>query len=428
MMKISRSKHWVAALVLGSLIDAAHADDSNSITLYGIMDVAVGVVEHSANTSSSFPTTVNPVSKVGSQFQNPVYGLFNGGISDSRWGIRGNENLGGGLNAFFDLESGFNGQSGQLNNAAASLAGTKNTVAGASALDGQLFNRGAYVGLRDGKFGSVEFGRSTTFGFDVITAYDPLFQSQLFSPLGFSGSYSAGGITEGSRTDNNIKYTNHVGDFNFGLSYSFGGVAGHFGEGSTFGAVAGYQNNAFGIQATYYEARDIVHSGALVGANAIDSPLVGTNVGALSLNDDYDYMIAARYVLGNATIKGGYERFVIKPPSDPVAPGTTVDYFGFTGELGNTTTTTATNVYFFGGDYQFTPSFDVAAGIYDTQTEQSQGVPGGNQWQYSLLADYHFTRRTDVYAGYMFSKFNGAAFDGFQSTNYILATGIRTLF
>jgi GBP family porin len=55
-------------------------------------------------------------------------------------------------------------------------------------------------------------------------------------------------------------------------------------------------------------------------------------------------------------------------------------------------------------------------------------VLGGNQWQYSLLADYHFTRRTDVYAGYMFSKFNGAAFNGFQSTNYILATGIRTLF
>ncbi|CAB3753584.1 porin [Paraburkholderia solisilvae] len=428
MKTMCRRRHVLAALVLGSLFNAAHADDGDSVTLYGIMDVAVGVVEHNPNASAAFPATVNPVSKVSTQFQNPVYGLFNGGISDSRWGIRGNENLGGGLSAFFDLESDFNEQSGQLNNAAASITGAKNTVAAASALNGQLFNRGAYVGLRDDRFGSIELGRSTTFGYDVISAYDPLFQSQLFSPLGFSGSYSAGGITEGSRTDNNIKYTNHVGNFNFGVSYAFGGVAGHFGDGSVVGAVAGYQNNVFGIQATYYQARDIVHSGALVGANAVDSPLIGTNVGALSLNDDYDYMIAARYSFANATLKGGYERFVIKPPTDPAPSGTTVDYFGFTGALSNTATTTTTNVYFFGGDYQFTPSFDVAAGIYDTQTEQSQGVAGGNQWQYSLLADYHFTRRTDVYAGYMFSKFNGAAFDGFQSTNYILATGIRTLF
>ncbi|MFC0400696.1 porin [Paraburkholderia rhizosphaerae] len=423
-----RRRHWVAALVLGSLFDIAHADDGNSVTLYGVLDVAVGVVEHNPNASAAFPTTVNPVSKVSTQFQKPVFGLFNGGISDPRWGIRGNENLGGGLHAFFDLESGFNLPSGQLNNAAASLAGPKNTVGAASALNGQFFNRAAYVGLRDDKFGSIAFGRSTTFGYDVITSYDPLFQSQLFSPLGFSGSYSAGGITEGSRTDNNIKYTNQIGDFNFGVSYSLGGVAGHFGDGSTFGAVAGYQNNSFGIQATYYQARDIVHSGLLVGANAIDSPLIGQNVGTLSLDNDYDYMIAAKYKFANATIKGGYERFVIKPPSDPAPAGTIADYFGFSGTLVNTTTTTSTNVYFFGGDYQFTPSFDVAAGIYDTQTEQSQGVAGGNQWQYSVLADYHFTRRTDVYAGYMFSKFNGAAFNGFQSTNYILATGLRTIF
>jgi hypothetical protein len=48
----------------------------------------------------------------------------------------------------------------------------------------------------------------------------------MFSPFGFSGSYSAGGITEGSRTDNNLKYTNKIGDFKIGLSHSFGGVAG----------------------------------------------------------------------------------------------------------------------------------------------------------------------------------------------------------
>jgi len=44
------------------------------------------------------------------------------------------------------------------------------------------------------------------------------------------------------------------------------------------------------------------------------------------------------------------------------------------------------------------------------------------------LGDYNFTRRTDVYAGFMYSKFKGAAFIGSESSNYIVATGIRTMF
>lgn len=421
-------KKIIVAAILGSLVGVAHADDGDSVTLYGILDVAVGVVEHSPNGNALFPATVNPVSKVSTKFNQPVYGMFNGGISDSRWGIRGTENLGGGLHAFFDLESGINVQSGALNNAAGAIAGANNSVGAASALSGQLFNRGAYVGLKQDEYGSVAFGRSTTLGFDAIATYDPLFAAQLFSPIGFSGSYSAGGITEGSRTDNNIKYTNHLGPVNVGLSYSLGGVAGKFGDGSTFGANLGYEANGFGIQTTYYEARDEVHSGALVGANPIGSTLIGTNVGTLTLANDEDFMIATKYSFGGATIRGGYEHYELKAPSDPVAADTMADYYGYSGQLTNTVNPTKTNLYFVGGDYTFTPSFDVAAGFYDTQTMQSTGVAGGNQLQYSLLADYHLSHRTDVYLGYMFSKYNGAAFIGDERTNYILAAGMRTLF
>lgn len=421
-------KRLIAAAILSSLFGVAHADEGDSVTLYGILDVAVGVVEHSANASPLFPPTVNPVTKVSTKFNQPVYGMFNGGISDSRWGIRGTENLGGGMHAFFDLESGIDVQSGALNNAAGAVAGANNTVAGASALSGQLFNRGAYVGLKQDGFGSVSFGRSTTLGFDAIAAYDPLFSAQLFSPIGFSGSYSAGGITEGSRQDNNIKYVNHLGPVNVGLSYSLGGVAGNFGEGSTFGANVGYEANNFGIQATYYQARDEVHSGALVGANAVGSTLIGTNVGTLTLDNDQDFMVAAKYSFGGATIRGGFEHYELKAPTDPAATDATTDYFGYSGKLTNTVNPTKTNLYFVGGDYTFTPTFDVAAGFYDTQTMQSTGVAGGNQLQYSLLADYHFSHRTDVYLGYMFSKYNGAAFVGYEPTNYIVAAGMRILF
>jgi predicted porin len=421
-------KHILASAILSSAFGLAHADDGNSITLYGVLDVAVGAVEHSPNGSAFFPATVNPVSKVSTAFNHSVIGMFNGGISDSRWGIRGNEDLGGNLHAFFGLESGINVPTGNINNGAASVAGSNNTVGAASALSGQIFNRGAFVGLRHDTYGSVELGRTTTLGFDTILNYDPVFAAQLFSPLGFSGSYSAGGITEGSRTDNNIKYQNHTGPINYGLSYSLGGIAGNYRAGSTIGANLGYEDHNFGIQATYYSARDAIHSGALVGANPIGSPLTGANVGALTLANDEDVMIAAKYAIGAGTIKVGYERFELRAPSDPVGPGVTTNYFGFSGTLTNTVNPTKSNVYFAGGDYKFTPRLDVAGGFYDTQTVQSTGVAGGNQLQYSILADYRFTRRTDVYAGFMFSKFNGAAFNGFEPTNYIAATGIRTLF
>ncbi|WP_206997152.1 porin [Trinickia mobilis] len=421
-------KQVIATAILSALAGVAHADDGNSVTLYGILDVAVGTVEHNPNGSPTFAPTVNPVNKVSTAFNHSVTGMFNGGISDSRWGIKGTEDLGGGLHAFFDLESGINVPSGDLNNAAASIAGSKNTTGAASALDGQLFNRGAYVGLRHDVYGSVELGRTPTIGLDTISNYDPVFAAQLFSPLGFSGSYSAGGITEGSRTDNNIKYQNHIGDFNVGLSYSFGGVAGNFGEGSTWGANIGYEAHQFGIQAVYYSARDAVHSGALTGVNPVGSTLIGQNVGALTVANDNDVLVAAKYSFGALTVKGGYEHYELKPPTDPAAANAAYDYYGYSGTLSNTVYTTKSNVYFFGGDYEFTPEFDVAAGFYDTQTVQTTGVAGGNQLQYSILADYHLSRRTDVYAGYMFSKYNGAAFIGDEPTNYIAAAGIRTLF
>jgi GBP family porin len=429
--RMHMKKKVIAGISLALLSALAHADDGDSVTLYGVLDVAVGTIEHSANGSGSFPSTINPVSKVGMGTPQSLTGMFNGGISDSRWGIRGNENLGGGWSAFFDLEQGFDVPSGEINNAAASIAGSKNTVAAASALSGQFFNRGAYVGLRNKDLGSIEFGRTPTLGLDTIGNYDPVFAAQLFSPLGFSGSYSAGGITEGSRTDNNIKYQNRIGNVNFGLSYSLGGVAGNFSAGSTYGANVGYEAGNFGVQAVYYSARDALHSGAIVGANAVGGAGIGTNVGALTLNDDQGFLLAARYGFGPLTLKGGYEHYELSPPSDPLGgadPTVGTSYFGYSGTTSNTGHSQVSNVYFFGGDYKLTPQLDFALGFYDTQAMQNANLAGGNQLQYSALADYHLSRRTDVYAGYMFSKFNGAEFNGFESTNYVAAAGLRTTF
>ena len=78
-------------------------------------------------------------------------GLVSGGISGSRWGLRGSESLGGGLNAFFNLENGFNVDNGSLGQG------------------GLLFGRRAYVGLSGG-FGSIQMRHSRSYSSIALTA------------------------------------------------------------------------------------------------------------------------------------------------------------------------------------------------------------------------------------------------------------------
>ncbi len=78
--------------------------------------------------------------------------LDSGRYTESRWGIRGTEDLGGGLSALAYLESGISIDNGTLNQG------------------GRIFGRGAYVGLASTTWGQVTLGRQ----------YVPLFWPLLF--------------------------------------------------------------------------------------------------------------------------------------------------------------------------------------------------------------------------------------------------------
>ncbi len=99
------------------------------------------------------------------------------------------------------------------------------TVSSNSSLDGQLFNRQAFVGLSSTQYGSIAFGRNYNFIYDVVTNYDPVLQAQTFSALGSSNTIGGGGgISEDTRVDNSIKYKINVSGVNFGALYKFGGT------------------------------------------------------------------------------------------------------------------------------------------------------------------------------------------------------------
>jgi len=422
----------------------AQSTNGSSVELYGILDVAVGTVHRSLSASPYSAGTINPgsVSTSSKVVNNSVTGMFNGGLSGSRWGIRGSEDLGGGLKAIFTLESALNVPTGNIANGALSLAsnptvnsvppGTSvpsGTASGSSSLNGQLFGRQAFVGLSHKSLGQVTFGRNYAPIYDIAVAYDPLQAAQLLSPIGYSGALGGGGgVTENSRQDNSIKYKNKIADFNFGAMYKLGGVAGNHSAGSAYGLFAGYEANGFGIQGAYQGYKD-----------ALSESLAST-AGSINVNhvDTTAYMIAAKYAFGGATIRGGFESYTLKKPSNSLASLGVTSINGFT--IGNASAADfkgsdrKTDLMFIGGDYNFTPEFNLAAGFYNVSAKSSaaaNGVAGqvsGKSYHYSVLADYRFTKRTDVYAGAMFSQFKGDANVNNNSSNRILAVGMRTKF
>jgi len=427
----------------------AQSTNGSSVELYGVLDLAVGSVNHSLSVDPNFPASVNPVSATKLAVNQSATGMFNGGITPSRWGIRGTEDLGGGVKAIFNVDSYFDANTGTLSNAAASLANNRNSVSGTvsapSSVNGQLFNDVAYVGLMDASMGKLTLGRQWTPMGDILRDYDAVQDAQLFSPLGFSGTYAGGGLTENKRQDSSVKYTNKFGDFNVVAMARLGGIAGKSSAESSYGVGAGYEADGLGIQAAYQSSTDTL--------NGTNSAVAG-DVNVVNYNTKA-FMIAAKYAFGDAKVTGGYESYKLSKPTDGllVANGLqTSTYYGY--QIGNyiATPTPAvpaglcatgdkadfcgadrtTDVIWVGGDYNFTPAFNLAAGFYDLNAKQSDdlGQKNGNIYEYSLLADYHFSKRTDTYAGVMYSQYKGDQYPSatYNNSNYIFAVGIRTKF
>ena len=169
----------MAAAVIGAFAGAAQAQ--TSVTLYGIADGDLRV-DH---------TNIGTLKSVGS-----------GGESGSRWGLRGTEDLGGGLKANFIFEQGFDlsdnsSPQGSIGGgASAGFGGT--STAPHSSTGSRLFSRIATVGLA-GPFGEFRFGR----------AYNPIFLNQAtVDPFGagFVGQVSNIFVNNTIRNDNAVYY------------------------------------------------------------------------------------------------------------------------------------------------------------------------------------------------------------------------------
>lgn len=174
-----------AALFAGFAGFAGAAQAETQVTLYGILDTGIEVNNVKANNGVSYTTA----------------GLASGVQSGDRWGMKGTEDLGGGTQAVFTLESGF------------SLAN------GTSAQGSRLFGRRAFLGLQNPSWGMVRVGRGPTISTDMMQNADS-------DPFGYGfGPMNLGAIAtsiDTYRTDNSISYMSPVfAGFQVGAGYSF---------------------------------------------------------------------------------------------------------------------------------------------------------------------------------------------------------------
>lgn len=158
-------KKTLIALAAVAVSGAAMAQ--SSVTLYGIADVVI----HKDNDVSTK--------------------MSSGGVSTSRWGIKGSEDLGGGLSANFNFEQGIDLTNGSLK--------------------GNGFDRQAWVGFSGG-FGEIKLGKMWNAYDDIVGATSPLFDAGALTTNNFAPSYAF----EAGNPGNAVYYA----------TPSFGGVSG----------------------------------------------------------------------------------------------------------------------------------------------------------------------------------------------------------
>jgi predicted porin len=419
-----------AAAAPGGHAVEVYRSDTSHLDVYGILDAGLGYLEHSWAGSDVFASTINPYNLNASP--RSFTGMYTGGISMSRVGTSGGFAFGSGQKVFFRLETAVNVTSGMLSNNGQAIDNNiyvLHTASAASAINGQWDSRGAYLGVSDPHRGSLQAGRTTNLAFDQVVEYDPVQAALLYSPLGFSGGIGGGlGATENTRFDASLKYQNKLGGVDFGLQYKAKGDQNAQSAGYAWVAMLGYSNGPVSLKGTLSET-----------TNSVVWPVQYSNVTppgqSLQIENTKGYLLTAMYKAGAATLKAGYEELQIYAPSNPNLTGIQ-DYYGIAvpKAAANAAGRQYYQVWWVGGDYRFTPQFDLGVGVYDIDTYNQPEI--NKQYlalAYSLLADYSFTRKLDAYLGVMLMDYSGVGLANkapviAYSSNALYGVGLRLRF
>ena len=350
-------KKSIATLCALAACSAAHAQ--SNVTLYGDVDEYIGYIHSNSGKS--------------------ITGLNDGTMLRSRFGFKGMEDLGNGLQAKFQLESGINADTGTLGDAPSATS------------SGRLFDRQAWVGIA-GTFGEFRVGRQNT---EI---------QQIGDYIDYTGRTTFGSVVNNvpvpSRYDNDLSFkTNRMSGFQGAVHYALAEQAG-----------GGIQRSA--IYQLWLDYNNGPYRVGYVGLGAKPLPAVATNPATHYDNKAQFHNVYADYDYGQGKVYLAYVRTNLVTSSSAGASagqilGNTAGY--------NTTAGAATNgnlfsgydanilrfvnVYQISADYRITPQMRVGA-LYGQVVDKNHaatanhaGAKGGN-----IGAIYDLSKRTTLYS------------------------------
>jgi predicted porin len=365
---ILMKKTLLAMVTIGAIIPTAQAQ--SSVTLYGILDEGVMFLSNSGGTAGGKKVSLDSTN----------------GISGSRWGFKGSEDLGGGLQAIFTMESGININSGQF------------------AQGGTAFGRQIFVGLNSAQIGSLTFGRqydSILYFLQPVTAQGLQAGSTAFQHPG-----DIDNTGNSLRVNNSIRYMSpSFRGLTLGGEYSVGGIAGNTTANSGYSVGAAYANGPFNFGAAYEYFKNPTSTTA--GSGFFTSNANGSSQLADTLNNGYASATAyqvfgagAGYTIGSLSLTTSY---------------TNIQYGNLAAAFGGAMA--RFNNVDFAAKYMVTPSLAVMA-AYDylkgASVTKTNGQFVGNQHynQFSVMTDYFLSKRTDVYLEGAYQRASGTSSTG----------------
>ncbi|EHP42377.1 RNA-directed DNA polymerase RetA [Cupriavidus basilensis OR16] len=319
------NKKAAALLVLGSAALPAFAQQSG-VTLYGLIDTTIRYATH-ANAAG-----------------NSKWEMTDGELTGSRWGLRGTEDLGNNLKAFYILESGFSPDTGS------------------SQQGGRLFGRTAVIGL-DGDLGKLALGRQYTLAHEILSSYEAM----AFANNSIVG-YQGGNYT-GLRYDNTIKYIKSFGALQAAAAYTFGEVAGSIKASNAAAGSLVYSSGPIEVGTVYQVTHDV--SSAFFGA-----------VPAAQASKQTVWGLGGTWKASRAQYYLGYTNNRLD----------VADYRNNVGYIG--TRVNITEAFSFIGTFQ-----------YDWLKHAGES---GKRMTTAGMLDYNFSKRTDVYVAVDYTHLSGA--------------------
>ncbi|WP_413966200.1 porin [Comamonas resistens] len=361
------NRHHLTALLALSI--AAPTFAQSSVTLYGNVDTGALYMSNYSNGVGYLPSSINSGSGVR---------IKDGGLGASHWGIKGSEDLGGGLRALFQVQ-------GNINSANGGTGGAN------SSSQTSFFNQMSTVGLA-GSFGELKVGRQFSPVAWAMQHTDVrgmrYFGSTLTALVGMNSASSAW-IGNNSNTafgtiynDNAVRYTTPTfANVTLDFSYAFGESGGK--ANSQQGVSAMYSANGLKLSALVYNGYGNNYSTAVAlgtaasGGNSAAGAAMAAKAGfSPKANTNRLYGLGAMYAFGSYTVGGQY--FMARNPDKVIVPGGS----------------DSLDMWDLGAAWRVSPVVNLSAAYYHIKDNSNSGH---KSTQFVLGMEYYLSKRSWLY-------------------------------